>query len=341
LVIEEEPLGTGGAIIRSLNCCKSQQVLVLNGDTLFKGDLHGAARIHATTAASCTILLKELENVDRYGLVRTDDKGQIVGFMEKQAVSCGQINAGVYLIDRQKLLDEELPKIFSFEREYLEKYVGSRKFMGIAQSAYFRDIGIPEDHLEADRELRLPPLSPNQIDRTWTIFLDRDGVINQEKINDYIRNAEEFQFYKGVRKALAKLSEKVDRIIVVTNQRGVGQGLMTEQELRDINFFMTRQIEEAGGRIDRIYYATSSNDRDPDRKPNPGMAYRARQEFNEIDPARTIMVGNKHSDMLFGKNAGFYTCYLATTNPELDFPHPDIDLRFDSLPDFINWMIQN
>lgn len=337
-VIEQEPLGTGGAIVKALQSCQQPHVLVLNGDTLFKGDLHAAARLHQEQSAACTLLLKSLENFDRYGVVNTDTKGQVLRFLEKQPTKAGKINAGVILVDRHKMLEEELPEKFSFEKDFLERMVGERRFMGLAQDVYFRDIGIPDDFWLADRELRPLPLQPERIDRTWTLFLDRDGVINQEKNEDYIRNPTEFIFYKGVPEALARLSTRVGRMVVVTNQRGVGKGLMRESDLRDINQLMQDQIESAGGRIDRIYYCTSMDNGHPDRKPNPGMAYRARQEFPDIDPERTLMVGNKHSDMLFGKNAGFYTCYLATTNPEFNFPHPDIDIRFDSLTDLSQWI---
>jgi D-glycero-alpha-D-manno-heptose 1-phosphate guanylyltransferase len=338
VVIEDEPLGTGGALMLALKQCQDPQVLILNGDTLFKGDLHSAAYVHTTQMAACTLLLKPLRNFDRYGVVHTQENGLVIAFQEKQAVEAGKINAGVYLVDRHKLLDEELPLTFSFEKEYLETHLHDRKFIGHTQDVYFRDIGIPEDFQRANRELQPLPLTPDRLNKEWTVFLDRDGVINQEKQEDYIRRTDEFKFLADVLESLTVLNERVGRIVVVTNQRGVGKGWMQESDLRDIHQFMTQSVENAGGRIDRIYYCTSTDNHHPDRKPNPGMAYRARQEFPEIDPDKTIMVGNKHSDMLFGKNAGFYTCYLATTNPELDFPHPDIDLRFDNLLAFSNWM---
>ncbi|MFM7671762.1 MAG: HAD-IIIA family hydrolase [Bacteroidota bacterium] len=337
-VIEEEPLGTGGGITRSLASCQSQQVLVLNGDTLFKGDLHRAARIHQEKAPACTLLLKPLQHFDRYGVVTISPTQRVEAFLEKKAVDAGLINAGVYLIDRHKLLEEELPTKYSFEKDYLEKFVTERKFIGLAQDGYFRDIGIPEDHQLANLELQLKSIDRDHVDNTWTLFLDRDGVINHEKKDDYIREIDELNFYTGVPSALANLSKRVGKIFVVTNQRGVGKELMSESSLRDINAYMTKAVIDAGGRIDRIYYCTSLDNKHPDRKPNPGMAYRARQEFPEIIPEKTLMVGNKHSDMLFGKNAGFHTCYLATTNPELPYPHPDIDLRFDTLSELDSWI---
>ncbi|MEI2737649.1 MAG: HAD family hydrolase [Chitinophagaceae bacterium] len=177
-------------------------------------------------------------------------------------------------------------------------------------------------------------LDLKKIDNSWTLFIDRDGVINHEKKEDYILNWREFKFYDGVREAFKKLSEKFGKIIVVTNQRGVGKGLMTEAELSSVHQHMKKQIENAGGRIDKIYYCTSLDNDHPNRKPNPGMALQAKADFPFIDFAKSIIIGNKPSDMLFGRNAGIHTVFVASTHPETAFPHPDIDLRFNSLPDF-------
>lgn len=98
---------------------------------------------------------------------------------------------------------------------------------------------------------------------------------------------------------------------------------------------MTNAIREAGGKIDAVYYATSIHNHHPLRKPNPGMALQARVDFPEIDLRRSIMIGNNISDMQFGRSAGMYTVFLTTTNKEIRLPHPDIDLIFNSLQDFV------
>ncbi len=178
-----------------------------------------------------------------------------------------------------------------------------------------------------------PPLDLKVIDKSWTVFIDRDGVINHEKKEDYILNWREFKFYDGVRDAFPAL-KVFGHIFIVSNQKGVGKGLMTEAELKSIHQHMQKQIENAGGRIDKIYYCTSVDNDHPDRKPNPGMAWLAKAEFPTIDFAKAIMIGNKPSDMLFGKNAGMYTVFVSTTHPLTPFPHQDIDIRLESLPDF-------
>ena len=178
------------------------------------------------------------------------------------------------------------------------------------------------------------PLDLKVIDKNWTLFLDRDGVINEDKVGSYIFNTDEFIFMQGAPALFKKLTEKFGRIIVVTNQRGVGRGLMTEADLTAIHEKMTSAITAAGGKIDGIYFASSIHNDNPMRKPNPGMALKAKADFPSINLSQSIMVGNKSSDMLFGRNAGMYTVFLSTTNPEVPFPHPDIDLRFEQLADF-------
>jgi D-glycero-D-manno-heptose 1,7-bisphosphate phosphatase/D-glycero-alpha-D-manno-heptose 1-phosphate guanylyltransferase len=97
---------------------------------------------------------------------------------------------------------------------------------------------------------------------------------------------------------------------------------------------MLQQTEAAGGRIDAIYYATSLNNDHPERKPHPGMALKAKADLPEIDFSKSIMVGNNLSDMEFGRNAGMYTVFLLTTQPNLPLPHPSIDMAFNSLLKF-------
>ncbi|BFG69538.1 hypothetical protein KACHI17_04190 [Sediminibacterium sp. KACHI17] len=172
------------------------------------------------------------------------------------------------------------------------------------------------------------------ITKDWTLFLDRDGVINHEKNNDYILHKGEFHFYDGVVNALAYLRPLFRYIVLVTNQKGVGKGLMRLEDLQEIHSHMNLEIEKAGGSIDKIYFCSDLSDDSPNRKPNPGMAFQAQQDFPDIDLSKSIMLGNRPSDMRFGRNAGMHTVFVATTHPEVAFPHPDIDLRFSNLPAF-------
>ena len=178
--------------------------------------------------------------------------------------------------------------------------------------------------------------SLDQIDTSFTLFIDRDGVLNQEKFEDYVLNWKEFQFYDTTIEALAILSPLFNKIILVTNQKGVGKGVMSVADLETIHFNMLQAINKGGGRIDQIFYCPDLDNDSYNRKPNPGMAFQATEKYPEIDLSKSIMIGNRISDMGFGRNAGMHTVFLSTTHPEIDFPHPLIDLRFENLLDFAN-----
>ena len=178
------------------------------------------------------------------------------------------------------------------------------------------------------------------IDKSWTLFLDRDGVINRDKEGDYIRNAGEFVMLDGVNDAINIFNKTFGLTVVVTNQKGVGRGLMTLDDLTGIHTLLAEQLAATGGKIDKIYFCTDLDNNSPNRKPQHGMALRAKADFPQIDLAKSIVVGNRLSDMEFGRNAGMYTVFVATTHPETPFPHPMIDARFNSLHAFAQQLIK-
>lgn len=166
---------------------------------------------------------------------------------------------------------------------------------------------------------------------TKTLFLDRDGVINKENEGDYIRKISEFEFLPGVLDALAIASRLFDRIIIVTNQRGIGRGLMLEEDLHAIHEHMQKSLSKIAVKIDKIYYATTPDKKHPYRKPNIGMGLHAQEDFPDIDFKNAYMVGNNISDMYFGKNLGMQTIFVHTTLPPQEMPNPLIDLQFEGL----------
>src|SRR5690349_5498048 len=131
------------------------------------------------------------------------------------------------------------------------------------------------------------------VDKTWTLFLDRDGVINGERKDEYVLRLEDFIFLDGSLQALKILNKVFGIIVIVTNQRAVSKGLMTLDDLQNIHYHMMQQIQNLGGRIDKIYYCTDANDDSPNRKPQPGMAFQAKQDFPQIDFHKSFMIGNK------------------------------------------------
>jgi histidinol-phosphate phosphatase family protein len=153
------------------------------------------------------------------------------------------------------------------------------------------------------------------VDPSWTLFLDRDGVINQKIDFGYVKNMGEFEFEKGVIEAFYRLTDQFNKIIVVTNQQGIGKGLMTHEDLAKIHQYMVYEIENAHGRIDQIYYSADLEQLDSySRKPAPGMAYQAQKDYPEIDFQKSIMVGDSISDLVFGKTLGMKTVYIGQSS---------------------------
>jgi D-glycero-alpha-D-manno-heptose 1-phosphate guanylyltransferase len=155
LVVEEEPLGTGGAIKMSCERAKGQDIVVANGDTLFKADITLLSKAHLSHKADCTLALKPMHDFDRYGVVELNKDDTIKSFKEKQFYKEGLINGGLYALNVQHFLNEDLPQKFSFEKDYLEVFYNKRKMIGSVQDQYFIDIGIPADYERAQRELSM------------------------------------------------------------------------------------------------------------------------------------------------------------------------------------------
>lgn len=140
-----------------------------------------------------------------------------------------------------------------------------------------------------------------------SIFLDRDGVINVERTHDYVKNYDEFVFCDGALEALKMIAKEFENIFIVTNQRGVGRGIMTEKELINIHSLMLYDIIKEEGRIDYIFYCTDTNNNSINRKPNIGMAFQAQTLFDNVLFEESILVGNSKSDISWGNKLNMTT----------------------------------
>tara|TARA_B100000965_G_C19490180_1_gene712638 strand:+ start:75 stop:575 length:501 start_codon:yes stop_codon:yes gene_type:complete len=141
-----------------------------------------------------------------------------------------------------------------------------------------------------------------------TLFLDRDGVINNKIEGAYVRSFSEFKFIEGALHAVSKLSNVFNRIIIVTNQQGIGKGLMSEADLQNLHSQMLENIFKYGGKIDRIYHCPHLEEADCQcRKPRGGMIQQAVIDFPEIIIENSFLVGDSHSDIQAGESMGLRT----------------------------------
>ena len=295
---EETPLFTGGAIRKAAELLESTDFVVLNGDTLFDIDWQQLYDFHSRCHANLSVALRQVEDTSRYGSVTCADE-RIMAFHEKtESHGAGAINGGIYAINRAWLLGLALPVKFSFEKELMQPMAGQEGFYGLRFADYFIDIGVPEDYYRAQDEFRTL-FAPDEF-----LFLDRDGILNKHLPGDYVRRWDMWQWLPGVLEAMPKMAQRYKRIFVVTNQQGVGKGLMSEADLQDVHAHMLADIAAAGGRIDKVYVCTElESAHSLNRKPEIGMALQAQKDFPEVDFHRSVMVGDSESDRQFAQRS--------------------------------------
>jgi len=173
------------------------------------------------------------------------------------------------------------------------------------------------------------------LDGSWTLFLDRDGVINKRRIDQYLARWEDFDFLDRADLAIVKLRNFFKRIIVVTNQQGVAKGLTTSFEIDHLHYRLERTIKERGGHIDKIYYCPHHEMYQPlCRKPRPGMALQAKEDFADIDFSKSVIVGDFYTDIEMGHVVGMKTIFINNDGSEWHTRAPEPDYIFPSLFSF-------
>jgi D-glycero-D-manno-heptose 1,7-bisphosphate phosphatase len=155
-----------------------------------------------------------------------------------------------------------------------------------------------------------------KINKNKAVFLDRDGVINKKIIGDYVKCWEEFEFLSGVKEAIKLLNQANFKVIIITNQAGIGRGVMNESQLQMIHQKMLDELQTDGAKIDAIYYCPHHPDDNCNcRKPKTGMLKQADKDFN-IDFKNSWMIGDESKDIEAGKKMGCKT-YMVTKDKGL------------------------
>ena len=171
------------------------------------------------------------------------------------------------------------------------------------------------------------------------LFLDRDGVINIRPMNDYVKTVQGFEFEFKALDAITMLSRHFEKIFVVTNQQGVGKGLMTAAQVEEIHAFFIQKVKDAGGKIDSVYFCPHlRTEHCICRKPNVGLGLKARKQFTEVQFSKSIMVGDTLNDMRFGKKLQMQTVLIGD-DVSLSRTHPKlVDSMFESLFEFASYV---
>jgi D-glycero-D-manno-heptose 1,7-bisphosphate phosphatase len=181
----------------------------------------------------------------------------------------------------------------------------------------------------------------DDIKKYSTLFLDRDGVINVQRLKDYVKSPDEFVFMDGAVEALKELSPLFMHIVITSNQRGVGRGLMSNKDLEEVHRFMLETISHGGGRIDKIYVCADIDDASPNRKPNIGMIIQSQRDFPDIDLSNSWMVGDSISDIQFAENAHVPFALVGNKYSEEELATYDISMQCQDLFTFAKIIKKN
>jgi len=153
--VEDEPLGTGGAILNALQFVEGYAVFILNGDTYFDVSFQRLDDFRKIKEADFCLAMRFEIDPARFGMLEFDNNNRITQFYEKSdGMEEGYINGGVYVVRKEYLRKFGLPEKFSFEKDFLQKYYQTEEFYGMRCFSYFRDIGIPDDYQKAIDEFK-------------------------------------------------------------------------------------------------------------------------------------------------------------------------------------------
>ena len=292
-VVEEMPLGTGGAL-RHARELLDDHFILLNGDTLFDINLNDLA-LPVIGEGFVRVALRRVPDTSRYGrIVLAGEK--ITAMQEKGFSGEGLINGGVYLLAKGCL--DFLPEgRSSLEQDLFPRLIEDQRIGGREYTGFFLDIGIPVDFEAAQASVPNSRLRP-------AAFLDRDGVLNED--THYVFRPEQVRWIEGAKAAVKQLNDAGYYVFVVTNQAGIARGYYDGSQVNALHDWMQQELRMVGAHVDAFYYCPHHPDFGPTcscRKPEPGMILRALEEW-PVNIKQSVLIGDKESDIESANRVG-------------------------------------
>lgn len=322
---EEKPLGTVGGI-KDLEDELTEDFLVLYGDVMMEMDLNRLVSFHKTKGSEATLVVHPNDHPYDSDLVEMDEGGLIINVLPKphssDLIYHNMVNAAVYVLSPAIFPFLEKGKKADFGKDIFPRVFEDLKMFGYNTPEYLKDMGTPDRLEHVGHDVQSGKVKRRNLEHTQkAIFLDRDGVINENI--DLIHKPEDFHLYPFTSRAISKINTSDYLAVVTTNQSVVARNLTTIKGLGEIHKKMETELGDAGAKLDAIYYCPHHPDKgypeenvaykiDCDcRKPKPGMINNASRDFN-IDATQSYMIGDSEADMGAGKAAGCTTVGVMT-----------------------------
>lgn len=325
---EDSPLGTAGALYYLRDRLK-EDMLLLNGDTIFDVDIQRMYKWHKLRGGVATILTHPNDHPYDSGIVVTDQEGCVQEWMHKENArrwyrNC--VNAGIHVLSPEIFQEKyglfsELRKL-DLDRDVLKPLISRRELYAYSSPEYVKDMGTPDRLKEVEGDIKSGKVCAKNLKRKQkAVFLDRDGTINQYV--GFVRDAEELELLPGTAAAIRSINQLGYLAIIVTNQPVIARGEVTVSQLQEIHNKLETLLGQEGAYVDAIYYCPHHPDKGFEgeieelkincscRKPKPGMLYQAAEDFN-IELSESWMIGDRIQDISAGRSAGCRTVYLGS-----------------------------
>jgi D,D-heptose 1,7-bisphosphate phosphatase len=355
--IEEEPLGTGGALVSALDSL-AETFYVLYGDTYMDINLKKMYEFHIHKNSELTIFVHPNSHPGDSDLIEVNDAERVLGISKyprsKNKRYGNLVNAGLYICNKDVFSSlPEMPKKFDIAQDLFPVLLNSKKkIFGYKSVEYIKDMGTPERIAKVERDIgRQIPKRLASYSKRIAIFFDRDGTLIKDI--KYLKSPSELKIYDDAPLAIKNINNEGYLSILATNQPVIARGELSIKGLKQIHNELETRLGEFGAYLDRIYFCPHHPDRGfhgeiadlkiycDCRKPNIGMFLKASAELS-IDLKSSWMVGDSTADIQAGINAGMQTILVRTGNSGKDgkYQCKEYFYTFDNLLDASHWIVR-
>lgn len=320
-IIEDSPLGTGGA----LTLLPSEDTLILFGDVYLDIDFGRFIRFHREKHAGATLFAHPNSHPHDSDIVKTDGKGMVTAWASKKDSNREDlrnlVNAGVYMFSGKSLPRGEVVRC-DLEHDLLLPMIAKREVFAYRSTEYVKDMGTPERLESVENDIKSGMTAARSLkNKQKAVFIDRDGTLNTE--SGYVKTPEQVHLLPGAAEGIKMLNTSPFLAICITNQPVIARGDVSLEGLDAIHARLDTLLGHKGAYLDDLLFCPHHPDKGFDgevpeykiscqcRKPKPGMLMAAAERYN-IDLSSSYMIGDSTADIAAGQAAGCRTIGVKT-----------------------------
>ncbi|MCL2078868.1 MAG: HAD-IIIA family hydrolase [Oscillospiraceae bacterium] len=320
-IIEDEPLGTGGA----LSLLPKKDTLMLYGDVYCEIDFKRFISFHVKKQADVTLFVHPNSHPHDSDIVVTDSESRVTAWKSKKDAGRGElrnlVNAGLYVFSKNALPIGK-PTRIDMEHELIAPLLPGGNVYAYRSTEYIKDMGTPKRLAEVEKDIESGVAAARSLNnKQRAVFLDRDGTIN--KLRGLIGSPEQIELINGAAESIRRLNKSPFLTICVTNQSVVARGITTISQLDTIHARIDVLLGQEGAYLDDLFYCPHHPDKGypeeiPEykmdckcRKPKAGLLIEAAKRYN-IDLNQSYIIGDSTADIVAGNTVGCKTIGVMT-----------------------------